>query len=133
MDTTTTSSTRRQMRRPIEGRVLAGVAAAVAERTGIAPWAVRLGFVIATLFGGLGLFAYLVGWILIPAGDDPESPAERWLTALGTPGKGTGSLLIGIAVPIILSGLAPSGLLVATALLIVGILLVRDTRSQEKS
>ena len=131
MEPTTTSSTR--MRRPVEGRVLAGVAAAVAERTGIAPWAVRLGFVIATLFGGFGLFAYLMGWILIPAGEDADSPAERWLTALGTPGRRTGALLISIAVLIILSGLAPSGLLPAAALLIVGTLLVWGARSEEQS
>ena len=120
------TATRPRMERPKSGRVLAGVAAAIAERTNTATWLVRLGFVIATFFGGLGVLAYLAGWFLIPAEDATESPAEAWLTALATPGRRAGALLIAFALLILLSGLAPVGLLVAGVLLITGWLLVKD-------
>lgn len=48
-----------------EGRVIAGVCAALAERFGISRFLVRLGFVIFG-FVGAGELAYLVLWILIP-------------------------------------------------------------------
>lgn len=130
MVTTTQSSngtaTRPRMERPASGRVLAGVAAAIAERTNTATWLVRLGFVIATLFGGFGILAYLAGWFAIRAEGKTESPGEAWLTALATPGRRAGALLITFALLILLSGLAPVGLLVATTLLITGVLLVKD-------
>lgn len=133
MDTSTnhTTAARSRLERPVDGRVLAGVAAGIAERTRTAPWAIRLGFIIAAFFGGLGILAYLAGWILIPAEDENESPAERWLTDLGTPGKRAGALLIAIAVLVILSGLAPAAVLVAIGLLVAGVLLVRDGKAAE--
>ncbi len=120
------------MERPADGRVLAGVAAAIAERTGTATWAVRLVFVIATLFGGLGILAYLAGWFLIPAEGEANSIAEGALSELGTPGKRAGALLMVIAVLVILSGFVPGGLLVASALLVAGVLLVRDAKTIEE-
>lgn len=131
MVTTTQSSngpaTRPRMERPTSGRVLAGVASAIAERTNTATWLVRLGFVITTLFGGLGLLAYLIGWFVLPAEGNDESPFEAWLTALGTPGRRAGALLIAFGLLILLTGLAPIGLLVAGTLLITGLLLVKDS------
>ena len=119
------------MERPASGRVLAGVAAAIAERTNTATWLVRLGFVIATLFGGIGILAYLAGWFVIPAEGNDESAAEAWLTALATPGRRAGALLIAFALMILLTGLAPVGLLVAATLLITGMLLVKDSQPIE--
>ena len=116
------------MERPASGRALAGVAAAIAERTNTATWLVRLGFVIATLFGGFGILAYLAGWFAIPGEGHTGSPAEAWLTALETPGRRAGAILIAFAFVILLSGLAPVGLLVATTLLITGVVLVKDGR-----
>ena len=135
MVTTTQSSngtaTRPRMERPASGRVLAGVASAIAERTNTATSLVRLGFVIATLFGGLGILAYLAGWFVIPAEEATESPAEAWLSALATPGRRAGALLIAFGLLILLSGLAPVGLLVAGTLLITGLLLVKDGQPVE--
>lgn len=119
------------MERPASGRVLAGVAAAIAERTNTATWLVRLGFVATTLFGGIGLLAYLAGWFVIPAEDQEESAAEAWLTALATPGRRAGALLIAFALMILLTGLAPVGLLVAATLLVTGLLLVKDSQPIE--
>lgn len=126
------TATRPRMERPASGRVLAGVAAAIAEHTNTATWLVRLGFVIATFFGGLGILAYLIGWFALPSEGNPESPMEGWLTALGTPGRRAGALLIAFGLLILLSGLAPVALLVAGVLLLTGLLLVKDEREPQE-
>ena len=51
--------------RPRSGRRLAGVCAALAARTGLSPFLVRVGFVLFGLFG-VGELAYLVLWLLLP-------------------------------------------------------------------
>ena len=48
-----------------EGRVIAGVCAAVADGVGLSTGLVRLGFVLFGLFG-VGELAYLVLWLLLP-------------------------------------------------------------------
>ena len=48
-----------------EGRVLAGVAAAVAEGLGLSTTLVRWVFVLTGLFGA-GEIAYVVLWVLLP-------------------------------------------------------------------
>jgi phage shock protein PspC (stress-responsive transcriptional regulator) len=48
-----------------EGRVLAGVAAAVADGLGMSSTLVRVLFVVSGLFGA-GEIVYLVLWILLP-------------------------------------------------------------------
>jgi phage shock protein C len=50
---------------PGEGRVIAGVGAAVADGVGLPRWLVRLLFVIAGLTGA-GEIVYLVLWVLLP-------------------------------------------------------------------
>ncbi len=55
-----------QLRRPVHGRMLAGVAAGVARTLGVDPLIVRLGFVVLVLMGGAALPLYLAGWLLIP-------------------------------------------------------------------
>lgn len=135
MVTTTQSphgtATRSRIERPASGRVLAGVASAIAQHTNTATWLVRLGFVIATFFGGLGILVYLAGWFVIPAQGQTESPAAARLTALATPGRRAGAVLIAFALLILLAGLAPIGLLVAGTLLITGLLLVKDGQPVE--
>lgn len=57
----------RSLQRPVRGngRMLAGVCAALARRFGISVFLVRLIFVIFA-FTGAGELAYIVLWILIP-------------------------------------------------------------------
>ncbi|MGI6877208.1 PspC domain-containing protein [Microbacterium sp. gxy059] len=50
-----------------EGRVIAGVCAAVARRFGWSPTLVRIVTILALAFAGLPLWVYIVLWILIPA------------------------------------------------------------------
>ncbi|GAB3529680.1 PspC domain-containing protein [Arthrobacter monumenti] len=51
--------------RPRDGKLIAGVCAALANRFGISKALVRIGFVIFGLVG-VGELAYIVLWIVIP-------------------------------------------------------------------
>lgn len=66
-----------RLTRPRHGRMIAGVAAAFADRTGIDVGLIRVGFVVSLFFGGLGLVAYVAAWILIPEEGQTQSAAER--------------------------------------------------------
>ncbi|MDQ1621944.1 MAG: phage shock protein [Actinomycetota bacterium] len=53
------------MARPRNGKIIAGVCAALADRFGIPRTLVRIGFVFFGLFG-VGELVYIALWILIP-------------------------------------------------------------------
>ena len=52
--------------RPRNGRVVAGVCAAIGNRFGISPFLVRVIFLVSLLLPGPQILIYLAGWILIP-------------------------------------------------------------------
>jgi len=61
------SSDSKVLRRSRSDRVLAGVCGGLGEFFGISPFWFRLGFVIASLPGGLpGIVPYLLCWMIIP-------------------------------------------------------------------
>jgi phage shock protein PspC (stress-responsive transcriptional regulator) len=53
--------------RPRDGRILAGVCAALARRFGIKPWQVRVLFVISCLLPGPQILLYVALWIIFPS------------------------------------------------------------------
>lgn len=53
-----------------KNKVLAGVCAGIAERFGIDPALVRVVWAIAVIFAGLGLWLYLILWLLMPAAQE---------------------------------------------------------------
>jgi phage shock protein C len=57
-------------------RKIAGVAAGLAEYFGLDPTLVRVAWALAVLFGGFGVLAYVVLWIVLPEGV-PQGPAVR--------------------------------------------------------
>jgi phage shock protein C len=61
------------------GRMLAGVAAGVADYFDVDPTIVRIGFVALAFLGGLAVPLYLAGWLLIPDEDADQSLAEELL------------------------------------------------------
>lgn len=67
-------STRPHRRR--DDRKIAGVAAAIGRRYRIDPILVRVAFVVTTIFGGVGIMLYLLGWLLLPEEGDEVSGAE---------------------------------------------------------
>ncbi|HEV2812340.1 MAG TPA: PspC domain-containing protein, partial [Solirubrobacteraceae bacterium] len=82
------------LRRPNDGRVLAGVCAGVAERIGADPLLVRVAFIAAATTGvGFGLYA--LGWALMPSDGSP-APVRRIRTgrAAVEVGLGTGFLVL---------------------------------------
>ena len=121
MDTTTntqaTAAAKTRLERPTQSRVLGGVAAGIADHTGASTALVRLGFLVAALFGGFGIVLYLAAWALLPEAGAEDSAAERWLRNLTTPGKRAGAFLVGIAGLVILVGAAPATIAAAIALL----------------
>lgn len=76
-------------RRRAEDRKCAGVAAAIGRRYGIDPVLVRVGFVVTTVYSGVGVLLYLLGWLLLPAEGDETSAAEslvgRGRSSMSTP------------------------------------------------
>jgi phage shock protein PspC (stress-responsive transcriptional regulator) len=128
MDTENTPTGQKQdrLRRPNEGRVLGGVATAVAEQTGTSVGLIRLGFLVTALLGGFGIVLYCAAWALLPGEFEAESPAEHWLHNLTTPGKRLGSFLIGLAGLVILAGTAPASIAAAAALLAAAAVLSND-------
>ena len=64
------------LKRSETDRVIAGVAGGVAQRFGLSATLVRLAWVVSVLFGGFGVLAYLILWIVLPKGT-MHTPAIR--------------------------------------------------------
>ncbi len=66
--------TRRLYRRR-DGRLVGGVASGLSEHLGFDVVLLRVGFVVAVLLGGFGVFLYAAFWVVVPqAPDDPQAP-----------------------------------------------------------
>jgi phage shock protein C len=63
-------------------RIIAGVAAGIAEYFGIDPVLVRLVFVALSFAGGSGLALYIVAALFMPEEGEDEAPGERLLRRL---------------------------------------------------
>ncbi|MGB7050460.1 MAG: PspC domain-containing protein [Acidimicrobiales bacterium] len=68
-----------RLHRSRQGRMLAGVAAGLADYLGVDPTLVRLGFVALAFMGGLAVPLYLAGWLVIPDEDGGPTVAEELL------------------------------------------------------
>ena len=116
-----------RMVRPQRGRVVAGVALAVANRLGMSSGAVRLVWFILAFFGGFGLLLYIAGWLLIPEEGTRRSIAEDVVGRLGdaTTWLGVGLIVIAGVSLITMLGWVRADLAWAVALLAVGVLMYR--------
>jgi phage shock protein C len=81
MDTTTATpqandqTTQQQLRRPVHDRMIAGVAAGIADYLGADVTAVRIILAVLAFVGGAGVPIYLAGWLLIPEEGSTQSIA----------------------------------------------------------
>jgi phage shock protein PspC (stress-responsive transcriptional regulator) len=132
----TTHSTSRLLRRPIEGRSFAGVAAGLGQRFEISPTWFRVAFVLMTVFGGIGLLLYALGWLLIPEEGSDDPIITQWLSGFDTSNTGmvVGVVLVAVAAVILASSfhLISGKFVFAAILLVIGVLLYRgdlDRRS----
>jgi signal transduction histidine kinase/phage shock protein PspC (stress-responsive transcriptional regulator) len=73
----------RPLRRSRSGAMLGGVCAGLAPRLGIDPLVLRVGFVIASVAGGVGIGLYAICWALIPADPDTAAVEGRFGRVLG--------------------------------------------------
>ena len=83
----------RVLRRSRDDQVIAGVAGGLGRYLGVDPVVVRIAFVVLALFGGSGIVAYIVGWLVIPqerADGEPEPPSGTGASA------SAGSVVVGI-------------------------------------
>ena len=67
------NSVQKRLMRPRAGRKVAGVCAGFANYFDIDVTLVRLVWLVVVIFGGTGLLAYVIGWILMP--DEPVALA----------------------------------------------------------
>ena len=97
------------MSRPQSGRVVAGVAAGLAQNLGVSALSVRIALTALTLLGGVGAMAYAGLWIFTPALDEApssrRSPLSLGLVALALVGSAVGVLgvsgaSLSVAVPL---------------------------------
>jgi signal transduction histidine kinase len=79
------------LRRDRSRAIVGGVCAGLGRRAGVDPIVLRLGFVIASAVGGLGVALYVLCWALIPAGESQGRALmaravgrrESWMVASG--------------------------------------------------
>ena len=74
----------------------------------------RFGFVLATLLGGFGVPLYVAAWLLMPAANEADSIAERFVTGFETREKRIGATMIATAVFLVLfAGASPAVVVLA--------------------
>ncbi len=115
----------RELVRPREGRMVAGVARGLANRFDIPVVLIRVAFAILTFGGGLGLALYAAGWFLIRSEEEAEAPAERFFSGASTSRSWIGIGLVFLAILILLDNFTflSGGIVWAVGLLVVGVLL----------
>lgn len=75
-DMSYSNGSKRLVRR-LDGRMVAGVCSGISDYFGVDVNLVRLGFVVATFFGFVGILAYLAGWVILPEEGESASIAEN--------------------------------------------------------
>lgn len=68
--------------RPVHGRMLAGVAAGIAQYLGVDVNVVRIVLAVLTFAGGAGVPIYVAGWLLIPDEGASQSVASQLIGSL---------------------------------------------------
>jgi phage shock protein PspC (stress-responsive transcriptional regulator) len=127
----TPTEVRRWTMRPTD-RWFAGVASGLADGLDVEPWVMRLGFVVATMVGGVGVLLYAFLWWLLPRRDLPDSVAQRM--AKRFPGAptwlGVGFLVVGVMLFAGQLGWWRPSLVFAFLLIGLGVLLFRGSGTE---
>ena len=67
------------LERPIDDRMLAGVASGIARYLNVDVTIVRIVFAVLAIVGGVGIPLYLAGWLLIPEEGAEQSIASQFI------------------------------------------------------
>jgi len=139
---TDTSRSRRDqtgstLHRAGDDRIFAGVAGGLGEHFGVNAWWFRWAFIFLAFFAGVGIFVYVVAWLVIPGPDSEEPIAAQWIDGVDWSNGGTifGVALLGFAGILLATQLFHfSGVLILAAVLfVVGLLLYRgDLRAPRR-
>ena len=73
----------RRAYRPVDRRLVGGVATGIAEHFGVPVLYVRVAFIVATWFQGVGVIAYLLLWRFLPLRQPELSPGLESATRRG--------------------------------------------------
>ena len=79
---TSTQAAPQPLCRPVQGRMLAGVAAGIARYLGVDVTVVRIVLAVLAVVGGAGVPVYLAGWLLIPEEGSEQSLASEFIQSL---------------------------------------------------
>jgi len=60
----------KKLTRSMKHKMIAGICGGMGEFFGIDPTVIRLVWALSVLFGGFGILAYFIAWIVIPWGED---------------------------------------------------------------
>ncbi len=125
------------LRRVTDDRLLGGVAGALSRRTGVDPTIVRVALVLVSLSGGVGVVAYVLGWLFIPREGEHEPIAQRALRDRLTIGLAATVVPLVIAVELIGSAVGASWLTSFAWTLLVGaagiVLVWRNASASERA
>jgi phage shock protein PspC (stress-responsive transcriptional regulator) len=117
----------RRLTRRGDNKIIAGVAGGIADYLGIEPWIVRIAFVVMVPFGGFGVLAYLIAWLLVPLEGSGQSLAGDVLRRPPSGIRGyIGVALILLAVAILASAFSEPGVIWAIVLIAFGLFLFRQ-------
>ncbi|HEY7146195.1 MAG TPA: PspC domain-containing protein [Streptosporangiaceae bacterium] len=78
-DQESTETGRQQLTRPLDDRMIAGVAAGIARYLDVDVTIVRIAIAVLTVIGGAGVPLYLAGWLLIPEEGSEQSIASQYV------------------------------------------------------
>ena len=111
-----TARASRRLYRDPDNRIVAGVAAGLAEHLGMRPIIVRLAFIVLLAANGLGGLLYVAFWAVLPVAGSGKRPARRMslLQALGLAAFATGVIILRAHLP----GFADDSTLIALAAVI---------------
>jgi phage shock protein C len=73
----------KKLERKLSDRWLAGVCAGLADYSGIDVTLIRVIFAALSLFGGVGIIAYVIAWALVPEEGEKTSIAEKFINKSG--------------------------------------------------
>lgn len=107
-----------------DGRLLGGVCAGLPDLWGLGTNGLRLLFVATALLGGIGIVAYLVCWLVIPAADqDPDSDPVRSIVLLAWATGGLVALVLVAAAAGLATVFGLGWLVFAVAAILAGVML----------